>query len=273
MDGTRADVCVCTKTNDSNDVCDGVDNDCNGVLDDAETAGCSGYQRCIGGHCACGEENTCGAECVDKQTNPRHCGQCGNACDEGAVCEGGNCTCHGTMCGDVCVDTTSDNANCNGCGMACGVDNDCSESACIPADREWTRWPINDGFLWSPNGDEVVDRDTHLVWKKDPLPSSYSAVEAAAECAGLPHPADSEWRLPTRAELLSIVDFDHTGATAIAPGFTLTYASQIGFWTSTPVAESGGTMNWWINFTDGRMNPAYVTTAKLLVRCVRQDLN
>ena len=91
---------------------------------------------------------------------------------------------------------------------------------------------------------------------------------------------EAEWRVPTRAELLSIVDFDRTlgtGSGAISPGFTLPVSSTISsvvFWTSTPVADGTMTNYWIVNFVDGRLNTTDASnTTKNYVRCVRQDLN
>lgn len=33
----------------------------------------------------------CGGQCVDVQTDPRHCGECGRACRVGEACTGGTC--------------------------------------------------------------------------------------------------------------------------------------------------------------------------------------
>jgi hypothetical protein len=35
----------------------------------------------------------CGGACVDVTSDPSHCGACGNACEPGATCAGGACTC------------------------------------------------------------------------------------------------------------------------------------------------------------------------------------
>ncbi len=85
--------------------------------------------RC--GACPPGQAR-CGGVCVDVQSNPAHCGTCGNACAPGTACQGGACACTGgtTSCGGACVDTSNDNSNCGGCGVVCGSGKTCQSGAC-----------------------------------------------------------------------------------------------------------------------------------------------
>jgi hypothetical protein len=53
-----------------------------------------GTMLCQGGACvaACGDGlNECSGGCVDVQTNPLHCGDCGERCGEGELCVAGEC--------------------------------------------------------------------------------------------------------------------------------------------------------------------------------------
>ncbi|MBI5496221.1 MAG: hypothetical protein HY904_14455 [Deltaproteobacteria bacterium] len=90
----------------------------------------------------------CSAACVDRQTDPNHCGECGHRCAGGAVCRGGRCgvdVCDaphagapcfadgggaGRCCAAGCVDTTSDHEHCGGCGLPCGPTETCLNSGC-----------------------------------------------------------------------------------------------------------------------------------------------
>ena len=85
--------------------------------------------RC--GACPPGQAR-CGGVCVDVQSNPAHCGTCGNACAPGTACQGGACACASgtTSCGGACVDTSNDNSNCGGCGVVCGSGKTCQSGAC-----------------------------------------------------------------------------------------------------------------------------------------------
>ena len=76
------------------------------------------------------------------------------------------------------------------------------------------------------------------------------------------------WRVPTRIELLSIVDtsVDTGGATINATAFPNT---PIGFyWTSSLLAGSSS-VAWDINFTNGFANNGDPITQLSYVRCVR----
>jgi hypothetical protein len=75
---------------------------------------------------------TCGgAVCLDLTTSPDHCGSCGNACPDTAVCLDGACTCPSdlSVCDSSCVALASDPANCGSCGSSCG-DLFCLQGEC-----------------------------------------------------------------------------------------------------------------------------------------------
>jgi len=112
------------------ETCDGKDNDCAGGIDNG--APCPGLQKCTNGQCACPQENTCGAECVDKAVNSSHCGSCFNTCPWGATCLAGTCKCSGnaTVCAGQCVDTGSNTSHCGGCGVACAAGQSCISGKC-----------------------------------------------------------------------------------------------------------------------------------------------
>jgi hypothetical protein len=116
---------------------------------------------------------------------------------------------------------------------------------------------------YTDNGDgTVTDNVTGLTWEGTVGDSGYMQDDAAVHCAG----KGAAWRLPTRLELLSLVDF-----TIAAPGPTISAMfkntpSSV-FWTSSPYAGDPGDA-WSIGFDSGysdygvRNNPS-------LVRCVR----
>jgi len=79
--------------------CDGLDNDCDGAVDE-EGSLCTGGQvcKCNQGTCGCVcPEGTapCTGSCVDILSNPKHCGQCDKECFadhvETALCSQGEC--------------------------------------------------------------------------------------------------------------------------------------------------------------------------------------
>ncbi len=80
--------------------------------------------------------STCGGVCVDKQTDPNHCGLCRHACGVGescvqGVCKGGGCAPGTELCKGQCVYTHSDPTNCGACGHSCLAGESCAQGACV----------------------------------------------------------------------------------------------------------------------------------------------
>lgn len=100
---------------------------------------CDTSKCLISGAVCCGDE-----ECVDTQTNPRHCGGCGKFCDLPQMCMNGSCLCKGgggmTSCSSGtfccpgpaggCKDVKSDARNCGNCGHGCKGSETCSGGMC-----------------------------------------------------------------------------------------------------------------------------------------------
>ncbi|RYZ07381.1 MAG: hypothetical protein EOO73_12045 [Myxococcales bacterium] len=86
----------------------------------------------------------CSTDCADVRHDPRHCGSCDLACQEGQLCDEGECvehcpqgqlSCRGsseeTAAAFVCVDPASDARHCGFCEHACPANGTCSRGGCV----------------------------------------------------------------------------------------------------------------------------------------------
>jgi hypothetical protein len=254
--------CLCTVTS-ATDKCNGRDDDCDGVID--EDAECDGAAQCVAGACACAAENQCGTDCIDRRTDVLHCGTCDHVCAESEVCTAGACACAGAVCGGTCFDTTSDSDHCGGCATSCQAGQECVSSGCRDADREWAgAAPLVTPQL-SSEGAGVRDQTTRLLWQQVPPDGALDRATAAAYCEGLVLDAYSDWRLPTRIELASIIVYGRANPAIDANAFPGTIPAV--FWSTTESAADP-TRAWGVDFGDGNV-ATFDKSAEFLVRCVR----
>jgi hypothetical protein len=146
------------------ELCDGLDNDCNGRVDDPfdttrDRNNCGGCgivcapaDSCQGGRCAGGgggsmtgprvcTEPGGASYCADLTHDRNNCGTCGNACPFDAYCQLGACTTGTTggcnapfsLCGAQCTIPSDDPAHCGGCGKGCGPGQVCEVGVCRAA--------------------------------------------------------------------------------------------------------------------------------------------
>ncbi len=199
-------------------------------------------------------------------------------------------------------------AGTSGGGGACADARDCSASyPCQPLAPNYTcrgqfaDWvPTDSPSFFTDNGDgTVTDARSGRQWQRT-LP----AVYPSRGCSGSKHVAGdtctwrqasdycsqlalagTDWRLPTRAELESIVDFGRS-APAIDPKvFTNIPEDQYSFWSSSPYVDPAGTgvseptadgpkTVWCVDNRDGSSfyestAPGYNYANTRRVRCVR----
>ena len=135
-------------------------------------------------------------------------------------------------------------------------------------DPEWAMWrlpPAVPGAAdYSALGDVVRDETTQLEWLVDPL-EPRSRAEAASACAAL-QGAGGGFRLPTRIELLSLVDYDPEGD-GINPFVFGASAGTEEAWTSSSAALSPAKA-WFVGFATGESAMADASMPKV-ARCVR----
>ncbi len=102
------------------------------LVDPSCTPACNPSEICVSGGCVCrlGFER-CGDLCVDLDSDPAHCGQCDQVCNN-EVCSDGNCSgsCAYTMCGVMCAELHENPFNCGACGNACASNERCDDGEC-----------------------------------------------------------------------------------------------------------------------------------------------
>jgi hypothetical protein len=117
---------------------------------------------------------------------------------------------------------------------------------------------------FTTNGDgTVTDNVTGLIWQGTVDPGSFTQAQAATYCAGL----GGAWRLPTRIELVSLVDF-----TVAYPGVMIDHTHfpntpSKTFWTSSTTAGAPS-YGWIVGFDSGVASYDAVEGTHG-VRCVR----
>lgn len=104
--------------------CNGVDDDCDGKIDEdfpldtIDQCGACDTQCAPGAACCMGADGH--HECANLASDANHCGECGKRCSVGEVC-----------CGGTCVDISEDEENCGACGRRCDERLTCCDGACV----------------------------------------------------------------------------------------------------------------------------------------------
>lgn len=92
-------------------------------------AQCEG--RCVDDHCyAPTRLVACGEQCVNLVNDPEHCGECGNTCDENAICTEGQCeACPGGAM--RCNNEVGFYCACGACDTVCSELEACADGTCV----------------------------------------------------------------------------------------------------------------------------------------------
>lgn len=111
----------------------------------------------------------------------------------------------------------------------------------------------------------VVDMVTTLMWEEPTSTGTYDWAGAKRHCVDLRTAGYSDWRLPTRIELVSLVDFTRSDPAIDTATFPSTVSGA--YWTSSPFVGSSS-LAWNVYFTSGYPGNGDVAYA-FRVRCVR----
>lgn len=178
-----------------------------------------------------------------------------------------------------------------------GKDNDCDgaideDNVCTPAPvytcpaGACAEWPMPDSIpgakvapKYTVGTDVVTDEITKLVWQRNmpAMPAGCTSTnggctqdEARIYCDSLTLEGASDWRLPTKIELESLVDDTRGGGSTFThdPEFTSPKGSWR-VWTASPVVFATGAY-WTVEFADGMTLATLANNFEYkLPRCVR----
>lgn len=126
-------------------------------------------------------------------------------------------------------------------------------------------------FAYSVQGtaDEPVVSDdvTGLAWQQAISAERFDFDAAPEHCSSSHYAGFSDWRLPTRIELVSLLDLSRTNPALLSSAFPS--APSDWYWTSTPDAADP-TRGWYVYFYFGYPD-VDDRSVQNLVRCVRQN--
>ena len=125
-----------------------------------------------------------------------------------------------------------------------------------------SRWKILSDF----DDAAVLDKETGLVWEKDPISQQPVFANANFLCYARSIGGRRGWRLPMIFELMTLVDPSQTNP-GLPPGHPFPNLTGTEFWSATTVEDN--TANAWaVNFSFGTVTQAAKTTVKRML-CVR----
>ncbi|MFA5924664.1 MAG: DUF1566 domain-containing protein [Methylococcaceae bacterium] len=260
--------------------------DCSGVF--GETAYCDNCGICVGGTTG---KTACAADCNGVFGGTAYVDNCG-------ICVGGNtektaCTadCNGVFGGtayidncDICVGGTTGKTACVHITRLPDTGQTGNYTATFGEDSDYT---INPPSYTDNRDGTVIDNVTGLMWQKDSADgdADYNWYQAAGVynatynpmtqnvCAAQRTGGHSDWRLPTKKELVGIVDYGVN-----YPAINSKFGAQSSYyWSCTTYACTSNTCAsknaWSVNFNAGSVeywSKSYSNALNFfLVRCVR----
>lgn len=169
-----------------------------------------------------------------------------------------------------------------GAGGPGGSSGTCQPATC--GTHKWACWPMPNpasGGLPNPasytdlgNG-AVLDNVTCLAWEKAPgTPQAYWQANSdhCASLASSSYAGRGDWRLPTRVEMASIVDYTRTGDainTTAFPKEPSGYYRTGSDWYETITGQNSSGFSWIYGMSSGFTSNAYAkATSMAYVRCV-----
>ncbi|MDP9150314.1 MAG: DUF1566 domain-containing protein, partial [Myxococcota bacterium] len=155
--------------------------------------------------------------------------------------------------------------------------------------HKWACWPMpnppasglaNPASYKDLGNGAVLDNVTCLTWQKTPVTTPDTLPNNAASCASLAtsnFAGYGDWRMPTRVEMASLVDFTLTKGDAISPtafpgepsGYYRTASDWYETITNPHKTAPPPNLAWIYGMSSGFTSNNYAATSSALVRCVR----
>jgi hypothetical protein len=167
------------------------------------------------------------------------------------------------------------NAGAGGEPARAGAAGEPAQCGAITASGGWPSWvmpnPVDSGlpnpasYSVSETGNRVVDDVTGLVWQRNVDARLFTWDEAKQYCACLVVDGVSGWQLPSRIELVSLVDWSKTSPSIDVEAFPGT--TDENFWTAAPVTINPG-LAYLVFFLNGHTTYSDETYS-YRVRCVQ----
>jgi hypothetical protein len=206
-------------------------------------------------------------------------------CSSNQYCDMATKTCKAQVCTPN-AKTCSGNAvqTCNGTGSGSTLQNCGASQICDPnsiscetpvAGSNWANWPMpNPASAGLPNPASydthitgvVIDNVTKLMWQRQASSANYTLASAKTYCDNLSLGGYTDWKVPTRIELISLIDFTRASPPMIDPT-TFPSTASAPYWTAAGNSTASGT--WVVYFDYGTAGLADPVQNAYNVRCVR----
>jgi hypothetical protein len=252
--------------------------------------------------CTCNTDPVCnvaGSVCASDGVTLAACMQDTDGCfyeTSSSSCSG---ACSGSAGSATCCTNSCNSAGTTQCGpdntlQTCAVSGACtvlSSSPCGPgvvceraapaacADPSWAAWPMPNPAADVANGapnpasytinadGTVTDKVTGLMWQQGTQSDTWA--QASSDCRALRTGGYTDWRLPTKIELVSIVDYDlaSDNVNALIDPTAFPSTPAVDFWSSTQAADTPGSA-WVVHFANGAVITVDTSFSNKF-RCVR----
>jgi len=162
-------------------------------------------------------------------------------------------------------------------GHRAALADDSNDSSLQPNLKSWSKTiPTAKRFvvLADFNSQAVLDRETGMVWEQSPASTTLTWSTARSNCADKVVGGRKGWRLPSFAELATLVDPTVTPGPILPTGHPFTNVQSTYYWSTTTGAEFP-VGAWAVTFdfaTTGSVEPVG-KTAFLPAWCVRGPMN